>query len=220
MEHHEVERDAEEILFRMARRYQRCNSYRDTGVVTIRLISKDGEDVEKRPFTTAFVRPDQFRFEFSARFGGDSKFRRCIIWKTGEEVLSWWDLLGHVEAAQSLGLALASATGLSGGAAHRVPALLLPEDVPGFHLTSLKDPERQEDADFEGTPCYRVRGTARDGHPFRLWINRSNFTLLRIDERFTHNDFEARQRTTYTPEFDTDIAEEALTFLPEGTQQE
>ncbi|MCX6930594.1 MAG: hypothetical protein NT154_46420 [Verrucomicrobia bacterium] len=44
----------------MATTYPTCKSYRDSGAVT-NVFSPQHTDV--KPFRTAFVRPDQFRFE-------------------------------------------------------------------------------------------------------------------------------------------------------------
>src|SRR5437879_6027503 len=52
---------AQEILEKMAATYATCKSYRDSGVVT-NFFTRDHIDV--KPFRTAFVRPDQFRFEY------------------------------------------------------------------------------------------------------------------------------------------------------------
>ncbi len=55
---------AAQILARMDKVYANCKSYRDTGVVKIVFAETDGSHhTVKRPFATAFVRPDRFRFE-------------------------------------------------------------------------------------------------------------------------------------------------------------
>ena len=54
---------AEEVLQRTARRYASCKSYRDSGFVNSVEIDAKGKKVTERRFTTAFIRPDRFRFE-------------------------------------------------------------------------------------------------------------------------------------------------------------
>ncbi|MGH7731561.1 MAG: hypothetical protein ACRENJ_09980 [Candidatus Eiseniibacteriota bacterium] len=46
----------------MAKAYGECTSYYDSGVVRLVFVTADGNFTEEKPFTTAFVRPDRFRF--------------------------------------------------------------------------------------------------------------------------------------------------------------
>src|SRR4051794_40464398 len=130
---------AEQILEGMAAVYAGCRTYRDTGRVHTRFLTRRGRlDFEStKPFRTAFVRPDRFRFEFASHFPGQAEMHRFIVHMAGRVVQTWWDLRPGVERQSRLGMALAGATGVSGGAAHTVPALLLPRRVGGRRLTDL-----------------------------------------------------------------------------------
>lgn len=64
---------AQEILAAMANRYARCNSYRDDGRVVTRYFQQRRPYSTIKPFKTAFVRPEQFRFEFRSRHGDARK---------------------------------------------------------------------------------------------------------------------------------------------------
>jgi outer membrane lipoprotein-sorting protein len=115
---------AQDVLDRMAKAYAGCKSYRDSGVVKTVFIEATGNrDVEK-PFTTAFVRPDRFRFEYKEEAGGQE--RRYIVWRKGKEVQTWWDVKPGVEKPESLNLALAGATGVSGSSEPVREVLLSP----------------------------------------------------------------------------------------------
>ena len=54
---------AKQIVKRMAEEYAKCKSYQDLGVVKTVFILPDLKRTVEKPFTTAFVRPDRFRFE-------------------------------------------------------------------------------------------------------------------------------------------------------------
>src|SRR5438132_12536499 len=88
---------AEEILARVARTYAEAQSYRDTGLVRTVFISDDRPDrtVEKS-FKTAFIRPDDFRFEYDEK-EDDGRDYRYIIWRKGKEIQTWWDVTPGVE---------------------------------------------------------------------------------------------------------------------------
>ena len=54
---------ATDIMQRLAEAYKSCKSYQDSGTVTTVFHHKDGkQNTSLKPFTTAFVRPDGFRF--------------------------------------------------------------------------------------------------------------------------------------------------------------
>src|ERR1041384_6459162 len=117
--------------------YATCKSYRDTGVLT-NAFSADFIDV--KTFQTVFVRSVRFRFEFQ-----NDKRKRYIVWAQSNEVLTWWDIDPGTKKHPSLDDGLAGATGVSSGAAHTIPVLLLPNDITGRKLTDLTDLVRLSD---------------------------------------------------------------------------
>ena len=136
---------AGQILDRMVRAYADCKTYRDTGVVKTVFIEANGTRTVEKPFTTAMVRPDRFRFEYKET--GNQR-NRYIIWSSGKDVKTWWGIKPGIKMSDSLELALAGATGVSGGSAHTIPAMLLPDKVSGLKLTANQ----------------KRTGTAIDGH--------------------------------------------------------
>lgn len=231
---------AEQILARMAAVYAGCRSYRDTGDVHSRFLGKPGlpEYEKHRPFRTAFVRPDRFRFEFANQFPGGTELYRFIVHAAGDVVQSWWDVRPGVERPASLGLALAGATGVSGGAAHTVPALLMAEVVRGRRLTDLTELARLDDEDLDGEACYRLRGRppAPSGpqaetanrvfremtgmepptafEPVELWIDRRTLLLRRLENRHRLSFGDSAEVTTYEPEVDVPVPDQELAFDP------
>ena len=72
-----------QILIRMAKAYADYNSYRDSGVVKTVFVKHNGKRTVEIPFTTAFVRPDKFRFEYKEKNGGMDS------WSNGKDVQTW-----------------------------------------------------------------------------------------------------------------------------------
>ena len=203
---------AQDVLDRMAAVYAGCKSYIDSGVVKTVFVLPDGNQTEVKPFTTAFVRPDQFRFEFTLKGGGPE--RRFVVWRRGKEVQTWWDLDLGVEKRKSLqkslGSALAGVAGLSDGSAHTIPALLLPKEVEGRRLTDLKEAKRIEDDKIDKVECFRIQGKYADT-PMTLWIDQKTFLVRRI-VTLTQVNFRLEVTTNYTPAIDVKIEEKKLEF--------
>jgi hypothetical protein len=234
----------EQILAALLEVYAECNTYRDCGQVITRFSHADGSPgyTEVLLFTTAFIRPDRFRFEF--RDQEDEEWERYIVWANGTAIRTWWHLNDGVEEEESLSMALAGATGVSGGSAYRVPALLMPAEIGGGSLADLNRLARLTslgDEPLDGVTCYRLQGRfpprvvdpameewAReeslrvtgqvpersvDG-PTTLWIDRGTFLLRRIEESTQFETFRTESVTTYQPAVDIPISDEELRFDP------
>jgi outer membrane lipoprotein-sorting protein len=217
------------ILLEMEKVYAGCRGYQDTGVVKTATLTEGGRAGSERPFTTAFVRPDRFRFQFTDPGLGE-RSSRYIVWTDGTEVRSWWDAKPGVRRPESLQAALGIAAGISGGSSVRVPGLLLPKAVgEGAPLIGA---ERIEDGVDRGVPCFRIRGRSRKtpyaltmrGKPVTvqdesvtLWIDRATFLLRKVEEMRTFDTYRSESTTTYTPEINVEIPAAQLEFnVPEG----
>jgi len=202
---------ARQILDRMANTYQNCKTYRDSGSVKIVFVDSGGKRAVERPFTTAFVRPDQFRYEYKDKVSGERPYDRYIVWAKGKEVKSWWDVAPGVKRPESLGLALASATGVSGGSAHNIPALLLPKEVGGGRLNELTALKRLDDARLDDAVCFRVQGNYGQV-PRIIWIDQSSFLIRRVDQEDKYETLRIESATTYTPAINEQIPAALLEF--------
>ena len=130
----------DELLARVADVYSRCRSYKDTGTQSRLLRGVLGglerEVVEEIRFTTTFVRPARFRFEFTE---ADWPNYRYLIWRDAAVVRTYWDLASSIRTSTTLDSALATAAGVSRRASHMVPALLLPNEIRGTRITEMSD---------------------------------------------------------------------------------
>ena len=109
--------------------------------------------------------------------------------------------------------ALGEATGVSGGSALTIPALLLPDRTNGSCLTDLAKARRIEDADIGKVGCYRVRGTWVDD-PATIWIEKNTFLVRRIDSQHKFDDFRTEDTTTYDPVMNSKIDDKMLKLDP------
>jgi hypothetical protein len=211
------ELDARQILERTARVYAECKTYRDSGVVKTLFLQDSRNRTVVKPFTTAFVRPDRFRFEFRDR-RGEEEFDRYLVWSEKQDVRTWWDVRPGVEEPSSVERALAAARGVSGASSYTIPDLLL-DLTTGFpRVTALPNAERKVDEDLDGSLCFTIHGGTLD-EPMTLWIEQKTFLLRRLDEQNTFDDFRTEETTTYEPVLDGEIPESLLVFDPPVAEQ-
>jgi len=214
----------ETILLKMARVYRTCRSYRDSGEVRTTVLTDGGRAGSDRPFHTAFVRPDRFRFQFTDPGLGE-RSSAYVVWTEGDEVHSWWDAKPGVRNAGTLGDGLGVAAGVSGGSSVRIPGLVLPGSVGGGLLVVAA--ERMPDATDRDVRCFRIKGKSQrtpytltmgsqtltvQDESITLWIDRATLLLRKVEDRKTFDTYTSESVTTYTPEIDIEIPAAQLTF--------
>jgi hypothetical protein len=212
------------ILLKMKKLYAGAHSYRDSGEVRTATIIEGGRAGNQRPFTTAFVRPMRFRFQFTDRGLGE-RTSSYIVWSDATEARSWWDAKPGVRHPGSLQAALDAAAGISGAASVRVPGMLMP-DVVG-EGTPLVAAERIENASDRGVICFRITGKTRktpytttmsgrtvtvQDESVTLWIERGTFLLRKVEETKTFDSYRSESVTTYSPEINIEIPAAQLAF--------
>ncbi|MBV9470072.1 MAG: hypothetical protein JO316_25535 [Abitibacteriaceae bacterium] len=212
--------NAQQILGHMAKVYTECKSYRDTGVVK----SANGTFSMEGTFATAFVRPDRFRFDYTGKNSIRPEFR-YIVCQKGQVISRWSDVSPHRPPPESLGLALAGGTGVSGGAAHTIPALLLPDQVKGWQLTDMTAATRIGDESLNGIPCFRIRGknvlqnrSLYLNSTLLLWVDKKTYVLRKLEEtseiHMGTTIFKTVTTTTYDVNIDTKINDDEFEFNP------
>ncbi|HTQ11457.1 MAG TPA: hypothetical protein VMI31_15435 [Fimbriimonadaceae bacterium] len=195
------------LVARVEQVYASCRSYADTGEV-------DGPSVGlKITFRTAYAAPGKLRFEFAdhdptdpargllicdgtrepMRFGGVDT---TLEWRTtySANVMTWYSGKAKAEKT-SVALGVAGLTGLSGGAAHAVPRLLLPDDVHGLRPGQVVDLKLTGTTAVDGFECYVLASKEQQTTWF---IDTANLLIRREIDAFTGTTF----TISYRPELD------------------
>lgn len=177
----------EAILKRMAQVYGQCISYQDTGMVEIAYHEATSGRIEKMPFKTYFKRPNLLRFEWTD-YNPWAEGRTSIVWSNGKEVFTYWEP-DRYEKEETLSLGVAGASGISHGAAHTVPRLLV-EEITGFKLTELTNLSLANDEEVEGELCYHIKGK----QPFSdsiydLWVSKRDFLLRKVRNQSKYDNY-------------------------------
>jgi hypothetical protein len=232
--------EAESLLARVAAAYAACRTYRDEGVATTTFIGTSLHRTERRPFSTRFVRPGGFLFEYRRRRCEDH-WEQYATWMDGARVRTWCRILDDRQPTTSLRSALAAAAGWTSGVADRVPLLLMPGLGENHWLESVRRSARIVEApEAAGHGCVVVESPGVPGRIEQVWIDRSSLLIRRIVvPRFvlelspsessgegaapargvTAGRSEARrpeieEAITYEPAFDAEIEPGELRFVP------
>jgi hypothetical protein len=170
----------EQIVANMRTRYAVCSSYRDSGCIV-----DPRQPDDRKEFTTSFVRPDRFRFEWTERcFGDVSDQRHFMIWSNLDGVYERYSFTDYrIERVEDLDTAVAGATGISSGAAHTIYTLLLADRMQDSYPTwKLNNPSFREDVIVDGHKCYHILGRSLGGDEVQLWISKADYSLRKYKE--------------------------------------
>ena len=114
---------AQSIVRQMAIRYSTALSYQDAGSVETKYLKSGASSVETILFKTYFMRPRFFRFEWSTLRGHSTKESNAVICNNNKTIV--YSAPDRFDAKDDLSFGIAAATGVSRGAAHTIPSLLI-----------------------------------------------------------------------------------------------
>ncbi len=211
-----------QILAQVKTNYAQCQSYMDAGSVETVFITERGRRTVLKPFTTAFVRPEAFRFEFQAR-RGEAEWNRYIVWQQGAAIKSLWTLNLQEREFTDLGQALAGPTGVSGGSAVLVPGLLLPNAVRGGLLKALTNVTLAGEETVDARAAYKLEAQDIRGQALTLWIDKTHLVILKLYQKQKIDPaklpggkgapFETETTTTFSPKLNEPVPAARLEFL-------
>lgn len=183
------ELDGNRLIETMCAAYRSFDWYQDSGyVLTVFEREGGGEFTTQRKFKTHYCRPNKFRFEWTESCA-EGVSDAYAVWSDGKRAYKKYGN-GDVEIVRSddsgvradLELAIAGATGISGGAAHDVMSLLF--GFEGNMMAALKEVRYLGDETQNGELCHCVRAALDTNFQLKLWISASRNILLKKREHY------------------------------------
>lgn len=213
-----------QVLARTFKTYAEAKSYEDEGeVVQVFieqvLIQPTGKWTVKRPFSTRFVRPKLYRYEYSERKGdGEDERTRYVIWSDAapERSKHWWTIQPDIKE-DSLEMSIGAAAGVSGGSSLTIPALLMPDAIKGNILAALKDLKPAVEEEVDGVACVKIEGNFAGIYQQTIWIDKETALVRKLYHVFKIPNATVQQTTTYKPRINVDIAPKEFEFTPPKT---
>ncbi|MEO5961291.1 MAG: hypothetical protein ABIZ49_10690 [Opitutaceae bacterium] len=203
------------IYERMRAAYANAKTYADEGEVQT-VYAGPLSRVERRPFSTAFVRGQGFRFKFSEQFTRLDRWKEYAIWTEGGLAKRWWTILPRVEVDRDLAGALGAAAGVSGATSTLVPGLLQPDLRTGFLSNARSAIVLLGTQRVDGLETFRLQVTPPYGPTQTVWIARQTYLIDRIaDSTSLWGSIRAKSTIVYRPQLNSPVSATALTFQPE-----
>lgn len=211
--------EAIQVLEKMAQRYAGCATYEDRGQVqqVFRHLNSNTKQTVRKPFSTAFVRPSRFRFQFK-RYADNRSVQKYIVWQRGSAIRTWWTVGQRLERLSKLSMAIAGATGVSGSSALTVPRMLLPGQINAWSIHKIAQPLVIGNGTVNRAICLRIQGADALGDSVTIWVDKKDWLLRKVKTISVFKDrpdpFEVVSTTTYEPKIDKKISSGKLQFRP------
>jgi VWFA-related protein len=206
---------ATEILAKVTAVYGGCRTYSDEGTSNTETSGVRGRHTY---FSSAFVRPGNFRFQlwFNSEKPGIST--PWVVWKNG-------DVIQTQGVPSSAGVqnirfdtVLSRLAAFSAGSSLVVPQLLLPDAFRAVQLFSLiVDAKVAGEDKINGRQSFRIEGVLA-GLPIKLWIDKTQYLVLKTYRKVNVGNRQEESTVQYKPKVNVDIPPEDLT-LPQSLNQ-
>jgi hypothetical protein len=169
--------DAAAILKKVQEKYLSLKAYSDEG----RLETTGQAEIE---FSTNFVAPAQFRFEWQAdeslasqSLGGES-----VVWSNGAKC--WEELAAGESRETTVADSFSGCAGMTGGAILMILNLLMPGVVQvNKFWRDMKNPSLTGVEIINETSCYHISGDSESTGDIEAWIGCESFLVHRINEK-------------------------------------
>src|SRR5688572_3938558 len=205
---------ATEILAKVSSVYAGCRTYSDEG------LTSTTEDPKGRRsfFRTSFVRPGAFRMQLWVNSDKPGGVKPWVVWTNGDLVQI--PGIPTPTGVQHLRIdsALTRLAQFSDGSSYVVPPLLFPDAFRTLPLFSVIDDARVAgEENIDGRQTFRIEGT-RAGLPIKLWIDKSQYLILKTYRKVRFGDSEYESTVQYKPKLNAEVPPEDLA-LPELPNQ-
>jgi VWFA-related protein len=208
--------NANEILTKVAAVYANCRSYYDEGS-----INGASYGFHNGYFRTTFVRPSHLAFELWSNRDDKDRKTGWVVWKNGDSIKSW--VPTNLAPGRStrketpLDTALDRLVAPSSGASLIIPPLLVPDLFRTSDLlASMSDVRLAGDDNIDGRETFRLEGKLWGGQELRLWIDKSQYLILRSSRKVIVGGQSLEFTINFKPILNTDISPERLSLKVPG----
>jgi len=197
---------ATEILAKVTAVYGGCRTYSDEGLTN----TTEGGQGRRSYFRTSFARQGAFRFQLWINSDKPVGVKPAVVWTNGDLVqiqgISTPTGVQHLR----IDAVLSRMAEFSDGSSLTVPPLLLPDAFRTIQLFSLIVDARVAGEDsIDGRQAFRIEGT-RAGLPIKLWIDKTQYLILKTYRKVRFGDREDESTVQYKPKLNAEVPPEDL----------
>lgn len=168
-----------EILKKVEAAYESMATFKATGEVKLDMEVDGSKQNTKTSFSILLEKPNRYLISWRQDdFPIPRMNQTGSVWSDGTQPFLYMSGLNAYSKVAGDDMAIASATGISGGIAFTIPALFLSvfKEHPA-PFSRLKDVKLVASEKIEGDDCYVLSGSSDVSKEESFWISKSNFLI-------------------------------------------
>lgn len=151
--------------------YQSMGAYSAEGTITAEILTGNLKTTLVTTFSIKMKKPNQYLISWEQTNQMMPAFVQAgAVWNEGSQPYLYMGVMKAYSKMTSDEMALASATGISGGAAFTIPSLFLFNKRD--HFSSLANPQIEGIEQLDGDDCYVISGSSAASKKETFWISK------------------------------------------------
>jgi len=173
------EPDAKQILDKVAAQYAAMQTYQAEGTVVADMENNGAKARLETTFSMKLKKPDLYLITWVQKVVGMSGAEQPgAVWNAGNQPYLYMGVMKAYSKLKGDDMALATATGISAGAAHTVPSLFFSALAPKRSTPlGLQDPKIEKNETLDGEECYVISGSSAGSKRITLWVSAKSYFI-------------------------------------------
>jgi hypothetical protein len=206
-----------EILDKVTSVYKSMETYKAQGTISSDIETRGTKMTMETSFSILLKKPNQYLISWTQRNAlMPGMAQSGAVWSDGTQPYLYMGAMNAHSRMSSDELALASATGISGGAAFTIPSLFLSafkEQPPPF--SRLIDPKIEKSEKVGEEECYVIGGASPISKKEAIWISKTSYLIKKY-----YCSLEPHEGGMTIPEMTDEQLEEALKGMGQKVTEE
>jgi len=195
--------------------YKSMDTYKAQGTITSNIDTSEMKANIETSFSIILKKPNLYLISWT-RENMPVKSQSGAVWSDGTQPYLYMGGTNAYSKMSSDEHALASATGISGGAAFTIPSLFLSvfKEQPA-PFSRLKNPQIEMTEKIGGEDCYVISGSSAISKKETFWISKTNYLIRKYDRSL-----EPPEGGRQMPEMTDEQLEEAIKGMGQEVTEE
>ena len=165
---------ADEVLKKVAEKYRTMETYKAEGTIHMDADTAGRKLQLETSFSMLLKKPNLYLISWTQT---GIVPQSGTVWSDGTQPYLYMGATNAYAKMNSDEMALAGATGISGGAAFTIPSMFLPVFTNPAELTRLNDPQIEKSEVIEEDDCYVIAGSSPLSAKESFWISKESHLI-------------------------------------------
>jgi hypothetical protein len=167
-----------ELFKKVTAAYDALQSYTSEGTIVSDIDTGAGKTNIETSFSIKLKKPNLYRISWEQKLGFPGMTQTGAVWNDGKQPYLFMGIAKTYSKISDDQMAIASATGISGGAAHTIPSMFLAVYQGNSNpFDRLKEPKVTGSEKIEDDDCYVVSGSSAASKSETFWISKKSHLI-------------------------------------------